>query len=281
MNQAIQMIYGKEQTQLIFVAASLGVADLLKDGPMSIETLAAATDTHTPSLYRVMRALVSHSVVAEPEPRQFALTPSAEPLQTDHPRSIRNYALMHGSERFFRPYANMLSSVKAGGSAFEHTYSSNLYDHAREHPEDAGVFDAGMTDLAKSDASTILDHYDFSRVRTVADIGGGAGLLLARILKTHQSLSGTLFDLPHSAQAALELMVAEGLHDRCEVIGGDFFASLPTGIDLFLLKAVLMDWEDEQAIRILQNCRDGINVGGRVLVMQTLIPDDIIHGSYP
>ena len=270
------MRFAKVQTQLVYVAAKLGIADLLKDGRKSVEELADATGCHAPSLYRLMRALASLGVLMEPEPRHFGLTPVGELLKTDHPRSQPSVTIFSGSEWQCRPHFNTLHSVQTGESAFRYTFGMGVWEYRRQHPEHSALYDAAMTDLSRNEAAAVLDAYDFSTFQTIVDLGGGEGLLLATILEAYPSLRGTILELPSVARAAREFIQKKGLSARCEVIDGDFFKAVPENVDLYILKYIIHGWDDDGSRKILKQCRGGIMPGGRVLIVERLIPADII-----
>lgn len=268
----LQMIFGSVVTQMIAVAARLGLADLLAEGPMSVDELAAATHTHTPSLYRLMRALASVGIFEETESRRFTLTPLAARLQSDAPFSLKGFAILLGSEFYYRSWANLLHSVQTGESALELTYGMNLFEYLHQHPGDAAIFNEAMTSVSGREAAAVRDAYDFSGCRTLVDVGGGHGVLLSTILKANPSLQGILFDRPPVVAGAGPLLQQEGVADRCQVVGGDFFTEVPAGADAYILKYVLHDWDAGRARKILENCRAAVTPGGRVLVVDAVIP---------
>lgn len=271
-NQLLQMIYGSFITQMIAVAAQLGIADLLHEGPKSLEELAAATDSHAPTLYRLMRALASVGLFAENEPRRFVLSPLASLLRTDTPDSLHDYAILCGSDFYFRSLTNLRRSAQSGKPALELTFGMNLFEYLQQHPSDAAMFNAAMTSISRQEAIAVRDAYDFSGLQTVADIGGGHGVMLAIILKANASLRGILFDRPAVVQGAAALLQKEGVADRCQMVEGDFFAAVPAGADAYLLKYIIHDWDDGRARQILSNCRQAMSPAGRILVVDAVLP---------
>lgn len=270
--QLLQMIAGKATTQLIFVAATLGIADLLRDGPKSIDELAEATDTHTPALYRILRALAGLGIFVETEPRYFALTPLAEPLRTGTDDSLRDFAILFGSDWHNSAWSNLLHSVRTGEPALDHAVGMDLFEYLHAHPEKFGVFNDAMTALSRQDADAISHSYDFSDYDTIVDVGGGHGFLLAEILKTNPATEGILLEVPQVADGAQATMKAAGVLDRCEIVTGDFFERVPEGGDAYILKLILHDWDDEHARRILANCRKAMPADGTLLVVNAVIP---------
>ena len=270
--QVLRMITGKATTQMLAVAARLGIADLLSEGTRSVEALAAATDTHAPSLYRVLRALAGMGVFAETEPRHFTLTPLAEPLRADAPDSVRGFAVLFGSDWHNRAWSDLLHSVRTGETAFDHAFGEGMFEHLQAHPERFATFNEAMTALSRQDAAAIRQAYDFSGFDVIVDVGGGHGFLLADILREHPGTEGILLDVPEVAAGARATMNEAGVQDRCRVVEGDFFEHVPGGGDAYVLKLILHDWDDERATRILMNCREAMPSDATLLVANSVIP---------
>ena len=269
--QLDQMITGYWMSQAIYAAAKFGIADYLKDGPKSIEQLADATSTHPGALYRLLRALASQGIFAEGEPRQFALTPLAEPLRSDVPGSKRALALMSGDEQF-RVWAEIDYSIQTGKTAFDKVYGKPIFDYLGEHPDKAKIFDAAMVGIHGREADAILNAYDFSDVQIVADIGGGNGSQISQILQKHLAMKGILFDLPHVIERAKRNLEVAGLLDRCELIGGSFFESVPKGADVYMMRHIIHDWDEEKCLTILRNCHQAMPDTSKLLVAESVIP---------
>ncbi len=265
-----QMIGSYWITQGIYVAAELGIADLLADGPRTTEDLAADTNTHAESLYRVLRALASIGIFAEDYQGRFSLTPLAENLRSDAPSRQRAFAIMSGAE-LYQSWGNLLHSVRTGEPAYNKTFGAPFFKYMTEHPDRHSIYDAAMTGIHGVETEPVLDAYDLSLFETVADIGGGNGSALSGILNRHRAVKGILFDLPDVADRARAAISGAGLSDRCEVVGGDFFASVPAA-DAYVLRHVIHDWHDDEAISILRNCRNAMNPDGRILVVESVIP---------
>lgn len=269
--QLDQMITGYWMSQAIYAAAKFDVAGLLKDGPKSVEELAQATSTHADSLYRLLRALASVGIFAEGESRVFSLTPLAEPLRGDVPESKRALALMAGDEHF-RAWGEIDYSIRTGKTAFEKVFGKPIFDYLGEHPDKARIFDGAMVGVHGREANAILKAYDFSGIEVIADIGGGNGSQLTQILKKHTAMKGILFDLPHVVERAKPLIESAGVADRCELISGSFFDAVPKGADAYIMRHIIHDWDDEQALAILRNCHQAMAPGGRLLVVESVIP---------
>jgi hypothetical protein len=265
------MLTGYWISQAIYVAAKLGIADLLQQGPKNADELAQVTGTHARSLYRLLRALASIGVFAEAEDGRFGLTPLGAYLQTGIPGSVRALTLNHG-ERLYRPWGELLHSVRTGESAFHHIFGMDVWQYATQNPEAAALFNVAMTELTTQVATAVVAGYDFSRFGTIVDVGGGHGTLLLSILEANPQLRGILFDLPHVTESAKKHIEAASLTGRCEVVAGDIFSSVPGGGDAYILKNIIHDWDDERALKILQNCNRAMADNGKLLLVEEVIP---------
>jgi len=266
-----QMIVGSWVTQAIYVAAEIGIADFLAAGPRTADELARETGMHGASPYRVLRALASVDIFREDDEGRFSLTPMGKLLGSDAPGSKRSLARMAGAE-VYRSWSGLLSSVETGGSAFDKGYGKPFFPYMSGNPDRWRIYDAPMTGVHDSETMPVLDAFDFGSFRTVVDVGGGNGFALAAILRRHPETRGILFDLPAVADRAKEVVARCGVSDRCRFVGGDFFDSVPASGDAYLLRHVIHDWDDGEAVTILRNCRDAMQPGGRVLVVETVIP---------
>lgn len=266
-----RMITGYWSSQAIYAAAKLGIADLLKDGSRTVEELAAETDSDADALFRLLRALASLGIFTEDAPRQFKQTPMSAPLRSDVPGSQRALALMAGDAQHLA-WGEILYSIKTGKSAYEHVHGKPLFKHLEEQPERAAVFDAAMTAIHGRETQCILEAYDFSQVNTLADIGGGNGSKITAILQAYPKMQGMLFDLPHVVERAKERIDEAGLSARCQLVGGSFFESVPEGADTYLMRHIIHDWDDEQSITILRNCRAAMPADGKLLLVESVIP---------
>lgn len=268
----LRMISATWIAQAIYAAATLGIADLLISGPQSPEGLAERTDTHPRALYRVLRALASVGVFTEGDDGRFGLTPLAELLRSDSPDSLRPFAIMMGSEWAWRSWGEIMYSVRTEKPAFEQIYGSSLFAYYAENPEAARIFSEGLTSRSRPENAAVVAAYDFSGARTVVDVAGGQGSLLAAILAANPTARGVLFDLPHVIAMARRTFENAGLAERCELAGGDFFAAVPAGGDIYMLKKVIHDWDDAQAPAILRTCRAAVPAHGRLLLIELVIP---------
>ncbi|MCA9216677.1 MAG: methyltransferase [Planctomycetales bacterium] len=269
--QIDRMITGYWISQAIYAAAKFGIADCLKDGPKSIDQLAAETSASPDALHRLLRALASVGIFSEGEPRHFSLTPLAEVLQSDVHGSKRALALMSGDEQF-RAWAEIEYSIRTGKKAFDKVYGKPIFDYLGENPDKARIFDAAMVGIHGRESDFILDAYDFSDIGVVADIGGGNSSQISGVLQRHAAMQGILFDLPHVIESAAERIEALGLSDRCKLIGGDFFDAVPEGADAYMMRHIIHDWNDEQCLTILRNCHRAMSANSKLLVIESVIP---------
>ncbi len=266
-----QMFGGSWITQGIWVAAELGIADLLAEGPQSAEQLALRTQTRPDPLYRVLRALASVGVFCEDTQGRFLQTPLSELLRTDVPGSQRAFGIMIGAE-FHQAWGKLLHSVRTGEPGFEKRFGVHCFQYLVGHPDRHSIYDTAMGAFGKGETGPVLDAYDFARFRTVADVGGGSGLLLAAILERHASVRGILFDLPPVADRARQAFAGSSLADRYRIEGGDFLVSIPAGADAYVMQHIIHDWEDSDAIAILENCRKAMGPQAKVLLIEMVIP---------
>jgi hypothetical protein len=268
-----QMAMGYFVPRALALAAKLGLADVLKDGPRGARDLAAATQTHAPSLVRLARLLASVGVFAELPDGTFALTPLGEPLRADAPGSVRALVLLFAGVDVQDAWKDLEYCVRTGDPAFRRsTPGTDPYALMAQSPEVTALFDQAMATFAPWTAAAVAAAIDFSAFGRVADVGGGNGALLIGILKACPGLAGVVFDQPHAAVRAREQVAAAGLAGRCEVIAGSFFDAVPRGADAYLLCHVLVDWDDERAAAILRNCRAAMPRHGQVLILEELYP---------
>lgn len=266
------LILGKWVSQAVSVAAKLGIADSLKEGPRSCDELARMNQVDPAALFRVLRALASVGVFTEVDGDLFALTPTAEFLRSDVQGSLRAVATMAGEDWTWRPWGELYRSVKTGERAFDGIFGMPPFAYLAENPSAASIFDQAMTGWSMQNSLAVAAAYDFSSIGTLMDVGGGHGYLLATILKANPSLQGILFETPEVSEGARDRFDSEGLTDRCRVVAGDFLASIPEKADACILKSVIHDWDDQQATTILRHCRQAAGSGGRVLLAEMVIP---------
>jgi O-methyltransferase/methyltransferase family protein len=266
-----QMTNGYWATQIIYVAAKLGIADLLNKGPLGIQALAKSTEAHAPSLYRLMRALAGLGVVRENEDGDYETTPLGRCLVKGSPGALRARAILNGEE-WYAAWGGLLQSVRTGETAFDHIIGKPFFEHLAANAKSAAVFNEAMASSTEGAARAVAEAYDFSRFKTIVDVGGGTGAFLARILQANPHARGVLFDQPTVVAAAGGFLTSVGVADRCDVFGGDFFEAVPGGGDVYMLSWIIHDWDDERSVTILKNCREAMAPDGRLLVIEQVIP---------
>jgi hypothetical protein len=257
-----QMTNGYWATQIIYVAAKLGIADLLTDGPQGLAALAQATETHAPSLYRLMRALAGLGVFVENGDGDYEATALGRCLVSGSPGALRARAILNG-EDWYTAWGDLLHSVRTGETAFEHAYGMPVFEHLAANPDTAATFNESMASSTESMTRAVADAYNFAGLRTIVDVGG--------ILQANPQARGVLFDRPTVA-AAGGLLASMGVADRCEVVAGDFFEAVPGGGDAYLLSFIIHDWDDDRSVTILKNCRRAMADDARLLLIEQVVP---------
>jgi hypothetical protein len=261
-----QMLVGNQIQQAIFVATKLGIADLLKDGPKRSEELAQSTGAHAGPLYRLLRSLASFGIFTEDEQCRFELTPLASLLQAGTPNSMRTFALWSGSVSY-QAFGGLEYSVLTGKPAFEHIFGMEFYEYLAQNPEVGTLFDELMS-WNTAPIAPVVAAYDFSGVNTVVDVGGGRGDLLAAILSAHPTMRGVLIDHSRIIQSAKSVLETACVADRCVTVCGDIFTSVPRGGDAYILKSIVHGLDDDEAIRLLSSCREAMNDGAKLLLLE-------------
>lgn len=268
-----QMITGSLGSQAVYVAAQLGIADLLIDGPRHVDSLAEAAGADAPSLYRVLRALSSFGVFTELNDRVFGLSPTAELLRSDSPRSLRDLAIFMGEDWHWQVWGRTLYSVRTGKPAWAEVHGQEVFPYFAGNPEAAKIFDRAMTSLSNLAIKAVVESYDFSDIETLVDVAGGHGRLLASILESNTSVKGVLFDQAHVLEGAKDSEQIKALGARCELASGDFFATVPAAADGYIMKHIIHDWDDDRALQILKNIKNVMKDGGRVMLVESVITD--------
>ncbi|RCG29886.1 methyltransferase [Sphaerisporangium album] len=269
-----RMAFGFTASQILYAAVRLGVPDALAAGALPIGRLADAVGADPGALRRLVRALVVLGVVAEEPPGHYALAEMGRPLLAGHPRSMRSGVLLLGDPATWRAWGALTHAARTGEAAFDHVHGRPLFDHLARDPELSGIFNTAMREGTGQIAPEVPKAYDFSGARTVVDIGGGNGALLAAILAAASDARGVLFDTAEGVAGAAETFRRAGVSDRCSIRTGDFFEAVPEG-DLLLVKGVLHDWDDERCVTLLRGCRASIAAGGRLLVLEPVLPSRI------
>jgi predicted O-methyltransferase YrrM len=266
------LIFGFSITCSIAAAAELGIADRLVDGPLTTAELARECGVLERPLYRMLRALAGEGIFAENDKGYFALTPMANLLRTDHPRSLRDWAIYLGDIPY-RTSIEMQHCLATGESAVRKVFGVPLFEYLSAHPEYANKLFRAMSSISAARIAGLLEVYDFSRITKIVDVGGAHGATAAAIAKRYPNVRCTCFDLPSAEQGALKTFRDDGVSDRCDFVGGDFFKDVPAGAEVYLLSAVLHDWRDEKCLQILRNCRRRIPGVGRLLIVDNVLSD--------
>ena len=259
-------------SRAIHVAACLNIADHLVDGPCHINDLAYKVGAHSDALYRLLRLLASYEIFYEGESRYFSLTPLAQLLVSDHPNSLRAWLAYHdGDEKRWRAYGQMDYSVQNRLPAFNNIFGQGYFDMLAQDSSMAASFDEGMRNLSEKEDLCIAASYDFSCYKIITDIGGGKGGLLAAIMQSNSTLQGVLYDLPHVQISAQSFLVEQSLEARVTCESGSFFDAVPSGSDMYVLKRILHDWDDDLCIKILSNCRKAMKPGAKLLIIDAVV----------
>lgn len=269
------ILFGHILNSAVGLAARLGIADLLADGPRAADEIAGACGAHAPSLRRLLRCLASFDVFAELPDGRFALTPVSQLLRDDVPGTLRPLAAMFGGGVLQRAWTEAIHSIRTGQTAVEHVYGMGAFDVLAKDPEEAEIFNRAMTANTALMTQQLIEAYDFSRFGTIVDVGGGHGLLLAEVLRASPASRGILFDQTEVVTGAPPILEAAGVAGRCEVVGGSFFDEVPPGGDLYMMKAIIHDWDDERSEKILGNCRARMGPTSRLAVLDRVMPERI------
>lgn len=257
--------------QCLHAVARLGVAERLARGPATAEQLAAGLDLHAPSLYRVLRMLCGYGVFIEDAKGLFRLSRVGEKLRPGVPASAHAMLVYNGQKWQTEPYAQLEFTLHTGRPAFDHAFGAPFFDYVAAHPDLAALFDSAMMSVTQLHASAVLGAYDFRRIKVLADVGGGNGLLLSAILAANPRLQGILFDLPRVVEQAPPQLAAAGVAERCAIRGGDFFENVPAGADAYMMSHIMHDWDDDRCRTILRACRANMAPSARLLVIDVII----------
>jgi len=266
-----QLATGYVISMALQLAVRVGVADHLAAGPRTAKELAAATGTNEDALYRVLRALASVGVFDEVEPKRFALTPAADILRKDSPRSVHDLVLFIADPLHLRVYADAIESLRTGRPAAEKTLGKSVFEWFAEHPEYSSTFNNAMTNMSAALIPAVLEAYDFGDIGVLVDVAGGHGQVLRSILRQHPAMRGILMDLDHVIAGSKPYIEADGVADRCQAVTGDFFKAVPPGGDAYLMKHIIHDWSDAHCRTILDLMRAKLPPQGRVLLCELVV----------
>jgi hypothetical protein len=256
---------------VVFAAAKIGLADQLAAGPRSAAELAGPMRLHAPSLHRLMRTLASLGILTERDSQRFALTPMGEALKTGAPGSARATVIAFGGV-FWHGWEEIVYSLETGNTGFDKAHGMPLFEYLRQHPAEASDFSEAMVGFHGEEPPAVARAYDFSGFKTVVDVGGATGNLLATILSSHPGLRGVLFDMPHVVGDAPALLKARGVENRVTIEAGSFFETVPAGGDCYLLSHIIHDWNEDRCLTILGHCRKAIKPDGRLLIIEMVLP---------
>jgi ubiquinone/menaquinone biosynthesis C-methylase UbiE len=263
----LELLDGFVTTQLLYVAAKLGVAEALSDGPRGAAEIAEVVGADPDVLQRVLRGLAVDGVLSEDDDGRFALTPVGAALP-----ALRGAALVRG-EVYYASAADLLEAVRGGVTPYERFHGALFFDHLGRHPELDRAFQASMAGRSEQEADDVVAAYDFDGLTTVVDVGGGRGVLVAAILRAATGARGVLLDREAAIPAARDHLASAGLAGRVECVAGDFFDEVPDGADAYVLSRVLHDWDDHDAGRILAVCHRAMRPGSRLLVVEAIMPE--------
>jgi len=268
----LDVLSGFWSARAVYIAAKLGLADLVQDGPKSAGQLAVLTGTHAPSLYRVLRALAGIGWFEEDASGRFGPTSLTSGLQTGVPGSLRHLAMTELGEEHYPAWGDLLFSVKTGELAFNRVFGMANWEFWAGHPENAQIFNQAMSEVTAVLEPAVLEALDFSPFDKIVDVGGGRGTLMASILRAYPNARGVVLDLPHVIELGRQHIDHQGLSARCELVPRDFFEGVPQGGDAYILKWVIHDWDDAHSIAILKNCHRAMSPNGKLFVVEAVIP---------
>jgi SAM-dependent methyltransferase len=269
----MQLISGAFVTGALHVVAKLKIADLLRDGARTSDQLARETGMNADALYRVLRSCASFGVFQEGAGKTFRLTPVGDLLRTDADGSLCAMAQFIGESWHMRVFGELMHSVRTGETVARRVLGQEIFEFFRDNAAQGATFNHAMTSISKVIAPEVVAAYDFTQLERIVDIGGGHGLLLSAILEANPHLRGTLFDQPHVTDGARATAEAKGVLSRMDFASGDFFQAVPEGADAYLMQHIIHDWADEQAVIILRNCHRAMSPGGKLLLVESVIPE--------
>ncbi len=270
--QVVQMAGGLVISRAIFAIAELGIADYLKDGSRSSDEIAKATGTHAPSLYRLLRFAAGLGFFVENADKRFSLTPLGAALQSDAPGYARSTVRMLAGSTAWSAWGEFLNSIKTGETAMEKAFGQPIFDYLSTEPEQAAYFNEAMIGFHGAEPPAVAAAYDFSGIRRLVDVGGGTGNLLTTILLANPELKGMLYDLPHVIAEARSQIEMKNLSERCEIVAGSFFESVPSSGDAYILSHIIHDWDEQKCLQILENCRRAMPDDSRLLLVEMVVP---------
>lgn len=277
----MQLLNGPHIAGAVSCLAQMGIPDLVEAGPKSAEELASQIGADPEALYRLMRATASVGVLSEEPDGKFSETPMSAVLRSNGKPSLRAFAIMGGREWHGRGWSRLEYCVRTGKQALEQIYDTPTFKFFEQNPEEGQIFNDAMTGLSMIDGPAVAAAYSFDGIRSIVDVAGGHGFLLATILERNPQMKGTLYDEPHVIEGAKNGPL-KPVMERCTLTAGDMFSSVPAGADAYIMKHIIHDWPDELCIKILKACRKGVNPGGKLLVVDDVIQpgNDFYPGKF-
>jgi hypothetical protein len=273
-----RMISGYARTQELYTTVKLGIPDQLANGPKSAEEMAENIGAHPEALFRFLRLLVTRGFITQESDDRFRLTDAGDLLRSDRPDSLNDLILYTG-EFSYRAGLGMFQSIKTGKAGFNEVFGESFFDYLDQNPHLRQLFDKLSGANAIERANAIVNTYDFSGEHTIIDVGGGNGTLIAAILKTNPNNFGVVFESPEVVQETRQYLAENSLGDKSKVVSGDFFTSdIPKG-DILILSNIIHDWDNPNAVSILQNCRSSMDSKSRLLIIEQIMPDHVEEGS--
>ena len=268
----LRLISGFWISRCIYIAAKLGIADFVKDEPRTAADLAAASGAHASSLFRVLRALASVGIFTQDDKDRFGITSLSETLRADAPGSLRAFAMTELGEEHYPAWGNLMHSVRTGGIAFDQAFGMDVWKYFAQHPDNAKIFNDAMSGMTAQANEALHANYSFAGINTLVDIGGGHGGLITSILRRNPQMRGILFDSPQVIEGAKASIEASDVADRCELLGGNFFESVPPGADAHVLKWIIHDWDEEKSVAILKNSHRALAENGKLILVEAVVP---------
>jgi len=268
----MDLVQSHRVTAVIYVAARLGLAELLRDGPRTVDELASRTHTDRDALARLLVALSTVGICSRAGEGRYLLTELGAGLDGAAERSFKNWVIFEGS-MLTRRWDGLLDSIMSGKTASQLQDVDDNFDLMARSPEQVQIFNEAMTDLTRLVTRDLLQAYDFGTINHLMDVGGGSGELMGAVARTHSTMRGTVFDLPRCADAANQHFGRLGISDRVDFVAGDFFQAVPVVVDAIILKSIVHDWDDERSRIILKNCRKALPQNGRLLLVERAMPE--------
>ena len=272
--QMLKIVTSYWISQAVGTAARLGVADQLADRAKTGREVASAVGADPEATFRLMRMLASIGVFTLDKDARFGLTPLGDTLRSGVPGSVKEFAIAETAAGHWLPWGRMFEAITTGKPMCKPALGMELWDWYSKNPEEGKYFSGAMGDLSAAVSGEVARVYDFAPFAKVVDVGGAHGILLAAILKANPKMRGVLYDLDHVTATVGQSLKAQGIGERCEVVAGDFFKSVPSGADIHVLKQIIHDWSDAECTTILRNCHQALNAKGRLLLVEMVIPSD-------